>query len=217
MDREVIGNISVWKNFDKIEIEREKVFKAMKVFPGSPSYTEISEDFDKVLEKLVPKMNPMAATVIGNRVLYSKGEVSSKGNQVLYCMLTLGGLVSEESDFYFAKGEYVKGLLCDSITDCALFEYVEILQKEICLFLRERGYGVRGRIEPDEDTISRLNNETHEALNAWNTLGVQITRSFMYSPVKTISIIYSLSKDVNEMRLDYDCAECGSLNCSWRK
>ena len=218
MDREIVGGISVWKGLEKIEIDRDSVFNKMKIgFPGDSSYEEMSKDFYAVRDACVRKMNPMVAAVISKGSQSFVGRNSSEKLPVLYTMLTLGSLVSEESDAYFARGEYVKGLLCDAISDHSIFAYEESMQSEICSLCRESGYGVSGRIVPTDSDLPHFNRATFEALDAWNTLGVQMSRSFMFNPIKTIATVYRLSEDINEMRLEHDCGSCGSIGCAWRK
>ena len=218
MKREQIDGITVWREeYSEVLIDREVVFRNMKIFPESPSYEEMLSDYVSVSTELSDKFRLSAAACFSQDILPDSERAVCTGNQqVLFLMETLGELVTIQSDLYFSKREYVKALFCDSISDAVLFRFEQRLLPELETFCREEGRGIAGRITFSDDFLPQMNHQAFLALHADHTLGVKITRAFMFDPVKTNCVIFRVSDRRDDMKLQHNCVSCGKRECAWR-
>lgn len=181
-----------------IEINKENVLKLISCFPESSVYEHISHEYDRILPAAKCLIKPCA---------FAK----TSGNAV-YCLLTLGGEISDYSKRLFDSGEAMDGLIVNAIADEFIFFMDEVLGEHIKTECAKAKKGILRRLEFPDIAPERQ----QEILDATGCDKITLTDGFMFSPVKTCGYILELTDDSGIFNAQHDCSKCKSVNCPRR-
>lgn len=136
---------------------------------------------------------------------------------LLYAMLTVGGGVSRLIEKYAKEQDLLKLSVIDAMADSCLFSFEKQLLPMIRQLCLAEGYGVKGRLEVPGDLPMEIQSEIFHALDAGRTLNLSLTSGYMLNPAKSMSLVFTLTKDTAENHLEHDCGACRTQNCPLRK
>lgn len=188
----------VIKEFD-VKINKDNVMKALGCFEGNGVYDTVSGYFDD-MEKILPDLvSPTAAVCIED--------------MTAYCMLTIGGKISDYSKSFFDSGEGMKGILADAMADEYLFAMDNIVADRIKLEGALGNFGVKARLDAPKDFPLT---EQKVILEKTGVEYVHVTSAFMFEPVKTFGYILELTNDEKVFNAQHDCSKCSNFDCPRR-
>lgn len=175
---------------------------------GSKSQNDRQKmDIDAIYERLLPSVkryiSPKAAIAVWQ--------------QTLYVMLTLGGGISRLIEKYTAKEDMLSAMVLDAMADSSLFAFEEQLLPVLQQICRTEEYGIAGRLEIPGDVPMEKQKEAYEVLDAGRTLGLTMTNGYMLNPVKSMCLLFALSKDMTCRNIRHDCGKCDNKDCLLRK
>lgn len=200
----------------QIEFDIKVVLELMDCHSDSPILEEVMEEYQE-LEPLVYEMLQPKGLIKFGEVPEEIAEIISlKERRTAYVMTTVGKRVSEYSTAMFAKGDYLKGMLVDSMADSYLFQMESALQDQLRVACAERHVGVKTRLEAPHDIPMEMQKVMHEQTKAYEMLGIGITSGYMFDPVKTSCQILILTDDEQEFRTQHDCRKCSAIHCKLR-
>lgn len=182
-----------------IKPNKETVLGAVGCTGESEVYKTVSLYFDEIIETALSKIEPYAAIIFEN--------------MRAYCLLTVGGGISDFSRVLFDNGEAMKGLLADAIADECLFRMDKILSEKIKLEGAKQGFGVKARLDAPKDFPL---SEQKIILEKAQTNLVSVTDAFMLEPVKSMAYILELTNDKSVFNAQHDCSKCTSKDCPRR-
>ncbi len=108
-------------------------------------------------------------------------------------------------------------MLIDAMADACLFAMdheIQAVLKEECA---RRKIGIVSRLEAPNDIPMIAQKTAFDALKADETLGIAISPSYMYDPVKTSCQVMQVTADESVFRAQHNCRKCGAKNCNMRK
>lgn len=183
------------------------------------------KEYEEFLPLLKEKVQPAAVMGLYNLragILEGTRDTGSDGTEektVLLLMVTLGNRIQEEIDSCYRKEDYLSHILLNAMADTYLFETEKDWRPRLVSYCKERGYGIVQRIEADPSIHSSLQQTAAKSLEAERLLGVKMTESFMFSPVKTVLYAFVLSKEEQGYQMDHHCADCpySARGCRYEK
>lgn len=198
-------------------IEMEPVLKGMDCFEESPVYEEVVEEYRENLEEMKKLVEPSGIIGMGKLTEATATEKYPAGTPVIYAVLSVGSGLKEESTRAFQEGDYVKGMLVDSMADAALFSMDEDMVQELRQFCEAHKVGIEKRLEAPHDISMEVQKEAWEALELEKNLGIKISSGYMFDPVKTSCQVFILSNNTDHFRAQHDCRNCSNFSCKLRK
>ena len=199
---------------------RENVFMLIDCNKDSDVYDEVVDEYEEMLEEAYRRIEPVALLAFGDVSEYGELLCDEEGvdlSQALYCLISVGGRMSEWATQLFGQGDYLRGMIADAMADDYLFQIDHQLVGPIMELCKERNFGVARRLEAPQDVPMSAQKRALEITDGERLAGIQILESFMYNPVKSTCQIYLLKENSDLFRIQHDCSSCRNLNCKLRK
>ena len=188
----------VVKEFD-VKINKDNVMKTLGCFEGNSVYDTVSGYFDDMEQIFSDLVSPIAVVCIED--------------MTAYCLLTVGGKISDYSKSLFDSGEGMKGILADTMADEYLFAMDNVVADRIKLEGALGGFGVKARLDAPKDFPL---SEQKVILEKTGVNDVNLTSAFMFEPVKTFGYMLELTKDETVFNAQHDCSKCSNFDCPRR-
>jgi uncharacterized 2Fe-2S/4Fe-4S cluster protein (DUF4445 family) len=198
------------------KIQLKSVLKSMECYEDSPVYEEVVEEYEEIYEEMCSLMEPVGVIGFGQLTKEIETDRYKAGTPVIFAVTSIGDGIKQKSTEAFQTGDYVKGMLCDSMADDALFSMeerlIEVL-KEVC---REHHVGIKKRLEAPHDISMESQLEAWKQLELKTRFGIDISTGYMFDPVKTSCQVFILTEDESMFRARHDCKNCPNLKCKRR-
>jgi len=158
--------------------------------------------------------------IIFKEELYFSGEYIfknlEKAEEIVIAILTLGDKIEKKSAELFSQGEYLRGMIYDAVGSAALKDLNSSFFKKLCAKAGNEKRRVSRGFSPGSGDWSIEEQATiFKLLNA-ESIGVSLKESMMMAPVKSISVVYGLGKDLAMPDAEHDCANCNLADCQFR-
>lgn len=186
--------------FDII-LSEENILSMLDVMEGKEE--EIAKRLRDILPKAYEKIHPVA-------LLEFQGEA-------LYALQTVGSEITVWAERLLKEGNYIGGLLADTIANAYIFAMDEALGDTVVSLCKEKGKGIATRMEAPANMPIFMQKKILEITDAQKEAGVTIKDSMMFDPVKTMGQIYLLNEDTSVYQNCHTCEGCGNLTCPSRK
>ncbi|MBE9511349.1 MAG: DUF4445 domain-containing protein [Bacteroidetes bacterium] len=202
----------------KIPVEKQIVLKLLDCKPGSNSFKIIDSIYETVLNKAYSLAQP--------RGIIKTGEIPEDFNlrkkenfrNGIFCLATLGKDISGESSSLFSTGEYLEGLLLDTIADQMLINLTTAMyQEKILPFVKEKEVGVSYCYIPGcQDVPIEYQKHILYLIGSEVKNKLSITEGMMLDPVKSTAYFYVFDKSLTTRKKDRDCRGCDMKDCKYR-
>ena len=199
-----------------VEISKEEVFRDLCCIQESAAYEIFEQEYEQLLELVVSCCRP---AVYLKECRFPKGISCSRlkpEERILCGIYTIGREVSDWSTRAFFQEDYVKGMLLDTMADCALFSMEKQMEPLLRNFCRERGMGISERCHAQDKDTMPLQRFIYEELEGRKN-GFLLTAGYMFDPVKTGTVIFRLTEDPRAFCVRHTCSGCGNTSCRRRK
>ena len=177
---------------------------------------EMREELDEMLPEAYERLEPAAFLGFGDTEGFLYGEDELPGQEALYVICTVGDALSRWPSELFAQGDCLRAMLADAAADDCLFQMDGQLKDRVIALCRERGKGIRRRLEAPHDAPMSIQKKALDVTGAAEG-GIGITEGFMYCPVKSVCQVYLLSDDTTQCSYEHDCSRCPNTSCRLRK
>lgn len=170
----------------------------MECSKDNPAYNQLQglflEEQSRVCELIKPMgvFMPLEETYPGERII---------------SLMTLGTDISSYID-ECTKIDLMRGLLVGFMADSCLFQFEKQVNQKIREYLLKMNGGVSRILEPSKHLPTEYQKIICDKLDAYNKLGVSLTKGYMLNPIKSMSKVYVISGDVNEFNTTHDCNNC---------
>ncbi len=191
-----------------IRFNQREVFRLLDCREDSPIYQEMLASFQEVQDELKDKIYPLAALTFGRM---------DEHTEVLFCILTLGEEVDSYISTCFENGDYLKGMLADTMSVNSMSNFEPEVIEVIHQLCQKRKVGIKCRHEAPNDIPMEMQRTAFDALDAGNSLQLKITDGFMFQPLKSYCAIFELSKNENDFFAEHNCETCPNTSCKMRK
>lgn len=199
-----------------VKINKKNVFSQIDCYEDSPVYDEVDREYHEIIEQIYEKIDARALLEFGDISDYDVSEYGDGITEALFCIVTVGGKISEWITGLFEQGEYVKAMLADAAVDDYLFQMENQLKEKIIQMCRQAKRGVIRRLEAPQDIDMSVQKKALEVTNAEQEIGLTVKESYMYSPVKTVCQVFLLDDKAEEYRIEHDCSKCPNVQCKMR-
>ncbi len=199
-----------------ILIDREVVLKQINCTEDNPLYRDYLNEYDTLLPVVRDNIEPMAALDFAPFPDLNKKCRIESGAEVLLMIATAGEKSSKITDEFFEKGEHVKAMLSDAMSNSSYYAFEKAIQKRIREMCRKRGVGIKRRLEAPAHIPIEIHKYAFDILEADKNLGMSITGGFMFYPIKSSCQIFEVSDDKRQFILNHDCNECSRKDCGLR-
>jgi uncharacterized 2Fe-2S/4Fe-4S cluster protein (DUF4445 family) len=202
----------------KIQVSKEKVFEIIDCRKDSHIYKEAEMIYDKMLRRGQELAKPIATYIIKRKEEFNSGYYKiCEHSHVILCLISLGEDISLHATENFEEGNYLEGLMLDTIADQMVFSLTEQLYLEIYENAKIMNLGLTKRMSPGDRNIPiEMQKEILFDVLANKDIDVGITDGYMLNPVKSLTYFYGADKDMSLARADHDCAECSQENCKFK-
>ncbi|MBQ8970308.1 MAG: DUF4445 domain-containing protein [Lachnospiraceae bacterium] len=197
---------------EELSIAKEAVFRQIRCDRENPLYETYSEEFEELLPEIRKLVKPRAAMGFFSYPGGLAGGIPA-GKEVLYLIITVGPEVTELTSRYFEEGDYVKGMLADAMSSAAIGAFEEPVLRRLRELCEKRGVGIRKRYEAPGHVPMAIQKVAYDALNAKETLGLDISSGFMYDPVKSTCQVFEVSENPRVLHLTHGCSDCSNTDC----
>ena len=184
-----------------ITLSEETILSMLDVMEGKEE--EIAKRVREILPYAYEKLHPVALFAF-------QGEA-------LYALQTVGSEITAWADSLLKEGNYIGGLLADTIANAYIFAMDEALGDTVVSLCKERGKGITTRMEAPANMPIFMQKKILEITEAEKEASVTIKDSMMFDPVKTMGQIYLLNEDTTTYQNCHTCEGCGNLTCPSRK
>lgn len=200
----------------ELKAERKSILAHVDCYEDSPVYEMMCEEYEDIIDEMMDLARPVGIIGFGTLPKSAATDDYKEGTPIIYGLCSIGGAISEQSTQAFADGEYVRGMLCDSIATNLLFSMegrlLECLE-EIC---REHHVGILRRLEAPHDLPMTIQREAWKHLELERRFGIRISSGKMFDPVKTSLNVYILTEDTGTFKAQHDCRRCSNFSCKFR-
>ena len=206
-----------WRDFS-VEIDDKLAMKMIECSPTSPVYEETFIEYAQVKERVLAEIAPVAIATFEKITSDEVVEgVLDEGTEVIYLITTIGSKVSDIVDGYFEKGEYLKGIMADIISDIALMSMENQLAPNIMEQCQQIKKGIRKRLEAPTDYPIEFHEKIIKKTEACERASMNLTSAYMLNPVKSMAQIFVLSNNCNECNVKHDCSSCERKCCQMKE
>ena len=199
-----------------VQFSRENILHLIDCYEDSPIYEEVREEYERMTQEAYERMEPAAVLEFGKIPKEAASPAAPEGTRALFLIVTVGKRISEWSTALFGEGRYLEGMLADAFADDYLMQASESLQPLVRSICEEKQLGISRRLEAPTGIGMEAQKAAYEATDAGPLLGMDITGSFMLSPVKSTCQIYLLKENSTEYHMDHNCRECPNKDCKMR-
>lgn len=117
---------------------------------------------------------------------------------LLYAVFTIGDKVERFAEKYMDEREELRAAIINAMADSCLLEFEKQLLPIIQNMCLEEGYEIKERFKIPKDLPIETQKEAYEKVEAERTLGMSITDGYLFSPVKSMCLVFGLTKDVKK-------------------
>ena len=158
----------------------------------------------------------------GAYILKEPGAIAGSGpfekaELVALGLCTIGSLLEEKVRELFGSGEYLQGLVLDTIGSVAADSVADRINHRICDVAGSAGLTANRRSSPGHGGWSLENQKLFFDLLPHADLGMELTPSYMMIPRKSISFAVNLMKNGKKAWVSSRCSRCGMLECQFRE
>lgn len=202
----------------RINIDKEAIYKRMKVSENSRIYDTINEIFDKCLERAISKINfeTMFLTK-DNSLEFSIKEVNDC-EKIVFCFASIGKEICHEINGDFENSNYLEGYLLNEISNEIIMQATNQMYTHIKSEMRSQGYNLTKRYSPGECSFEmKYQVKIMEELKKEFEIQASLTESFMINPEKSTLFLYGADKNIPELEVDFDCSTCKAVDCPYKR
>jgi len=225
------GAIVVNIPFEKLVIDKGEIGISLGYSAGkTPQY--FMDLIDEVLVKLplfcrpkggykivnieTPKLKPVGLFIENNFCKTDKiitGHVK-KSEKAAVFVCTIGKAMELWSKELFSQGNPMLGYIVDTVASAAVESAADFLHNEIGKTMLDEGMKITNRYSPGYCNWPVSDQHILFSLLPKNFCGISLTDSALMLPVKSVSGIIGIGKDVK--RREYICDKCGIKDCTYR-
>lgn len=140
-----------------------------------------------------------------------------QADYLIIALTTVGDKLDRISRECFQKGDFLRGLIFDIFGNVALDNLSYSFWLKIVEAIKSKNMGISCRLCPgDSDWHIKEQKVVFDILKD-NNVKVQLNEHYMMDPVKSVSMVYGIGKNINLSKADHNCADCSSVRCPYRE
>ena len=157
------------------ELNLKSVLDGMDCYEDSPVYEEVVEEYHEISDEMLDLARPVGILGFGTMPKEIETKKYKAGTPVIYAVLSIGDEIKQRSTKAFEEGDYVKGMLCDSIADNLLFSLEGRMMEKLQEVCKEHKMGILQRLEAPQDISMETQRVAWEHLELKKRFGIDIS------------------------------------------
>lgn len=204
--------------FDTIplKVRPKDVFKQLGYPPGKPVPPITRERVDTEIGKTLPLIEPRGAYYRLDEMPDRGFELFSAAEGIILALATIGAKVENRAGNLVKTERAAKGLIVDAVGTVAVeqaADFVELKVREDC---SNRGWTVSRRYAPGYCGW-KMEAQREIFSHFPDTLGINLTSSYLMIPEKSLSFACLISSDGNFTKIKVgNCKRCRQQECPYR-
>lgn len=219
-------------NFTDVCPDNKSLAAALQV-NDEGAYNDLLPVINNVLERLKDNrdiiggysISPCEEINVEKGIIKCGGKVLESGRRVTSYMkdashlaafvCTAGKIFSELSDEYFERGDFPEAFIVDSIGSVTVENAMDRIQILLEKEMYAIGMKISNRYSPGYCEWHVSGQQVLFSLIGDNNTGVRLTESSLMQPIKSVSGIIGIGKNIKKH--PYGCSICNSKSCVYRK
>jgi hypothetical protein len=204
-------------DFNELNIERATIENFIGFIPdGSPD--PFPEIISEVLSQAVDKIKPVGGYILFNNMVFNTHSIVTKhldrSASFAVAVCTAGNEVSRWGAEFNNNGCPIHAYIIDSLGSIAVARAANLIQERLKAFMKEQGLLITNIYSPGYCNWPTKDQKLLFSLLPDRFCGVTLTDSLLMKPIKSVSGIIGIGKDVSYQK--YTCNFCKDLNCLYR-
>ncbi len=140
-------------------------------------------------------------------------------DKILVAILTLGDTIESKSADCFACKDYLTGMIYDAIGSVALNDLKRNFFKMLCKKACTQKKGITRGFSPGSGKWDIMDQAYIFKLVDAKSIGVTLKESMMMKPIKTLSVVHGIGKNISISSIsesEHECENCDLVNCQFR-
>lgn len=223
--------ISVEINIEQVTIKAQNILNLLG-YSNGPSDIMVSELVDKKIQQAVNMISPRAGFIVKklDKLLVKEGWLSvnntdffiqkvissqlKKAEYLAFFAATIGSDLEKLSRNLLGNAEPLEGYILDLIGSEAAEGIATIAHKAIESTISKKGMSVTNRFSPGYCNWNIREQFKLFTILPGKKLGISLTDSAFMSPIKSVSGIVGIGKEVQHR--PYICSKCDNKKCIYR-
>lgn len=199
------------------ELDENEIHRLLGYRGGGPSRDEVRRSIESMREMSRELLAPVCAyDIFPAEDIIERGPFTN-AEKVGLGLSTIGASLEEEVRTLFDAGDYLNGLVLDTIGSVAVESVVDEVNGRICREGERMGLTGDRRASPGYGSWRLENQVLFFELLPHRQLGIELTPSYMMVPRKSVSFAVNLRKDGGKAWSSSRCARCGLVDCPYRE
>lgn len=171
-----------------------------------------------IYEKINIHHTGMDRVLLENQAVFEGRYIAEKLKNCQYVVLaaaTLGGEIDSIIQNCFDSGQYLKGMVIDTIGSAAI-EYVNrVFRGKLLDEIKGTDMGMTIRLSPGTGDWDISHQAVFfKCINA-EAIGITLTKENMMLPLKSTSVLYGFGRGIGIKGEEHICSECNMKECSY--
>jgi len=197
---------------------KELIYRQMKISKNSKIYEIIESKFDRCLMEIEERINFQNLIIVKKNSKDFGLKNIAFCEKVVFCFSTIGKEIISWISNKFSDGEYVDGYIINEIANFYVMEATNQMYSYIKNELKKSEYNMTIRFSPGECGMPLWNQKIiMEELQKEFSVNGKLTESFMISPEKSILFFYGADRNIEELKIDFDCSKCNAKDCAYKR
>ncbi len=202
----------------EIIIDKDLIFKRMKINSNSPAYESISKIFDSQLKDIDNIIDFESLYVINDKNYTFNIKNIDECEKIAYCFTSVGKKSIDVINKCFSNDEYLEGYLLNAISDEIVMSSSRQMYQNIKNLVKQDNYNLTKRYSPGECGFDiKFQTTIMNELKKTAKINAHLTESYMIIPEKSTLFLYGIDKNIPESVVDHDCSQCTREDCPYKK
>lgn len=196
--------------------------------PGDEMLEAVQQEIAETVRQVAPKVAYERVEIehIEHDRVFLKNGVILEGNYaaeklkncsyIIATIATAGEKMDKIIHESFSTGDYVKGMINDFIGTCIVGYADKTFWNEMIKDIQGTTIGITSRISPGDTKWPISEQVKIFELIDGTSIGVNLSDTFMMTPMKSTSMVYGFGEGIGITRADHVCSECSMQNCNFR-
>lgn len=199
-------------------VDKSMVFQRMRLKETSNVYKKMDSVFNRLLPEVEALVDYQAIFLVKDNIARLDQPILDNCEKMVFCYATIGPAIPDRITQLFDEKEMVDGYVLNEMANDVIMDLTNQMYIHIKETLKRDGYQLTKRFSPGEcDLDLSLQAFIMDHLKEHFEIKGKLMNSYMINPEKSSLFVYGADKNIPELEKDFDCSECLSHNCPYKR
>lgn len=201
-----------------VQYDLNRVFRRLKIEPGTHVYEYAEEVFPKLIRTVEEKLDMVNCyVVLHHGPSVNIEEVDSCSHQIV-CLCSCSSRITQAIGHLLDQGDYLEGYLLNDLANEIMFNGSDQMNRQIAADLAAVDSRLTRRYSPGEGEMDLpYQGLLLQCFREDHRLDfVKLTDSFMLTPEKSMLYLYGADQRNPGVSVEHDCSICANKTCFFR-